>query len=100
MNILGLVHTGARWYLVAFDLDREALRRQGIAVASVEEYQPSYDDAFAVLEQSRANGLLRQQAGKRQPERLVLADDDLRELLEDDREAVGGGACEAAVRSV
>lgn len=27
----------------------EALRRQGVGVASVEEYQPSYDDAFAVL---------------------------------------------------
>ncbi len=27
----------------------EALRRQGVAVASVEEYQPSYDDAFAQL---------------------------------------------------
>jgi ABC-2 type transport system ATP-binding protein len=27
----------------------EALRRQGVAVASVEEYQPSYDDAFAAL---------------------------------------------------
>ena len=27
----------------------EALRRQGVAVASVEEYQPTYDDAFALL---------------------------------------------------
>ncbi len=27
----------------------EALRRQGVVVASVEEYQPTYDDAFAAL---------------------------------------------------
>ena len=27
----------------------ESLRQQGVAVASVEEYQPSYDDAFAAL---------------------------------------------------
>lgn len=27
----------------------EALRRQGVAVASVEKYQPTYDDAFALL---------------------------------------------------
>ena len=35
----------------------EALRRQGVGVASVEEYQPSYDDAFAVLvKDAEANG--------------------------------------------
>jgi ABC-2 type transport system ATP-binding protein len=40
----------------------EALRRQGIGVASVEEYQPSYDEAFAVLVQRQRDGRARQEA--------------------------------------
>jgi len=36
---------------VAAPLIFEALRREGVAVVSVEEYQPTFDDAFAVLVQ-------------------------------------------------
>jgi ABC-2 type transport system ATP-binding protein len=43
----------------------EALRRQGIGVASVEEYQPSFDEAFAVLVQRQRDARARDEASEK-----------------------------------